>query len=145
MINQNNETTNEIGIVVNIKNNIAFIEVEKGNSCTNCKLKSLCFHNENEKATFKIKNILHAKKGDKVVFVIETKIRILSSFIIYIVPIISLVTTYSVFNYIFNTSENLSILLALISIPLSYFLLRFIDKIFARKNLLNPKMVKKIL
>lgn len=143
-MNLENETTNEIGIVVNIKDNFVFVEVEKGESCSNCQLKSLCFHKGNETTIFKIKNILNAKKGDKISFVIEPKIRILSSFLIYIVPIIFLITTYSFCKYIFNISENLSILLAIISIPLCYFILKFIDKLFARKKLINPKMIKKI-
>ncbi|MCK4358066.1 MAG: SoxR reducing system RseC family protein [Candidatus Cloacimonetes bacterium] len=143
-MNLENEITNEIGIVVNIKNNFAFVEVEKDKNCTNCQLKSLCFYKGNEKTIFKIINSLNAKKGDKISFVIEPKIRIFISFLIYIVPIIFLITTYSVCKYIFNISENLSIILAIISIPLCYFILKFIDKLFARKKLINPKMIRKI-
>ena len=138
------ESNNEIGIVIGIKDDSALVEVKKGESCTNCKLKSLCFHKGNEKTTFKIKNILNAKKGDKIFFVIEPKIRILSSFLVYIMPILLLVGTYFICKFILQLSENWSILAAILFIPLSYLILKFIDRIFIRRNLINPKMVKKI-
>ena len=143
-MNLKDESACEIGTVIDIQNDFLLVEVEKGESCINCKLKSLCFYKGNEKTIFQIKNILNAKKGDKISFVIEPKIRIFISFLIYIVPIIFLITTYSVCKYIFNISENLSIILAIISIPLCYFILKFIDKLFARKKLINPKMIRKI-
>ncbi len=143
-MNLKDESACEIGTVIDIQNDFLLVEVEKGESCINCKLKSLCFYKGNEKTIFQIKNILNAKKGDKISFVIEPKIRILSSFLVYILPIILLIVTYSFCKYVLNISENLSILSAIISIPLCYFILKFIDKLFARKKLINPKMIKKI-
>ena len=140
-MNLNEKPTNDTGIVVDIQDDFAFVEVEKGEICNTCKLRSLCFHKGDEITTFKIKNILNAKKGDKISFVIEPKIRILSSFLVYIMPILLLVGTYFICKFILQLSENWSILAAIISIPLSYLILKFIDRIFNKKNIINPKMV----
>jgi positive regulator of sigma E activity len=40
------EPTNETEIVVDIQDGFAFVEVEKGEICNACKLKSLCFLNK---------------------------------------------------------------------------------------------------
>lgn len=143
-MNLNEKPTNDTGIVVNIQDDFAFVEVEKGEICNTCKLRSLCFHKGNEKPIFKIKNILNAKKGDKISFVIEPKIRILSSFLVYIIPIILLISSYCISKYCLHLSENLSILIAILSVALCFFILKFIDRIFIRKDFINPKMVKKI-
>jgi len=72
-MNLNEKPTNDTGIVVNIQDDFAFVEVEKGE--------------------------------------------------------------------IFHLSENLSILIAILSVVLCFFILKFIDRIFSKKNIVNPKMI----
>ena len=142
-MNLNEKPTNDTGIVVNIQDDFAFVEVEKGEICNTCKLRYLCPQagGVDEITTFKIKNILNAKKGDKISFVIEPKIRILSSFLVYVIPITLLISSYCISKHCLHLSENLSILIAILSVVLCFFILKFIDRIFSKKNIINPKMI----
>lgn len=137
------EPSDDIGIVIDIKNEFAFVEVEKTQNCSNCKMKSLCFNKGNEKTIFKIENRLNAEIGDKISFLIEPQIRILSFALIYLLPIFILIATYIIFRFAIKLSENLAILASIISLPISFIFLKYIDKILTKKGLINPKMINK--
>jgi len=141
LINLNEKPTNDTGIVVDIQDDFAFVEVAKGEICNTCKLSSLCFHNGNKKTIFRIRNTLNVERGNKISFLIEPQVRILSSFLIYVMPLLFLIGAYLICKFLLHLSENWSIIGSILSFFFSYFILNFIDKIFTRKNLLNPKMI----
>lgn len=77
----------EIGKILENKNSLSVVEVG-GEYCDSCISKERClFHKERDKI-IEAENIIDAKPGDLVLVEIPAKNYILSTFIIYIVPII---------------------------------------------------------
>lgn len=135
---------NDYGKVVRISGNIACVEVEKKAQCNGCKLASLCFRQGKEKTSFEVKNTLGAREGDLVELHIEPQMRVLSAFLVYILPILAMILAYLVSSLLIGLSENWSILISLIAVPLCYLLIKAIDKIFSKKQVGIPRMVRVI-
>jgi len=77
----------EIGKILENKNSLSVVEVG-GEYCDSCISKEKClFHKERDKI-IEAENIIHAKPGDLVLVEVPSKNYIISTFIIYIVPII---------------------------------------------------------
>ncbi|MGC9337407.1 MAG: SoxR reducing system RseC family protein [Candidatus Cloacimonadia bacterium] len=132
----------DYGKVVDVSDDIALVEVEKSGQCNGCKLASLCFHHGKQKTFFEVRNTLDTKKGDIVELLIEPQIRVLSAFLVYILPIVAMIFAYLLCSLLIGVSENWSILVSLCAIPLSLLALRAIDKSFSKRRIGIPKMVR---
>lgn len=132
----------EKGKVVGIQNNRVIVEVERSFNCKGCSLEPFCMTGNANKTTFELINTLQAKKHDKVSFELNPGSRILSSFLIFIMPIIVLFLIYFFSKDLLLLSENVSILLSLISWGLSFLLLKFFNSRLRKTNFLKPKMVE---
>ncbi|MBN2017302.1 MAG: SoxR reducing system RseC family protein [Candidatus Cloacimonetes bacterium] len=136
-----NDTPTDVGKVVDIQKENAIIEFSRSEACNTCKLKAFCFHKEGDVTKLTIKNDLGAKIGDDIQFEINPQMRILSSFLVFILPIIFLIGSYFLFKSAFGISENLSILLSIVSVAVAFVVVKLIDNQIKKKALIQPKMV----
>lgn len=132
----------DYGKVVDISGDIVRVEVERKIQCRGCKLESLCFHQGKEKTIFEVPNTLDARKGDTVEIAIEPQMRILSAFLVYILPIVFMILTYLVCSSLIGLSENWSILASICAVPLTFLILKQLDKLFSKKRIGALKMVR---
>lgn len=79
----------EIGRVIENRNLISIVEVG-GEYCDSCLSKEKCFFHRERERKVEAENRLNAKVGDLVVLEVSPKKYILSTFFIYIFPIISM-------------------------------------------------------
>ena len=131
----------ETGTIKKIdKRNVATVRFARKSACENC---HMCFKPRNEMfVELTVKNTLNAKVGDRVSISMGKDVVLISSFIVYILPIIFvgivLVTTK-------NMDEMISFGIAGIVLLLSYVIISIADKWIKKKKNFIPKMVKIIM
>lgn len=134
----------DTGIVLELQKNFAIVEIENKQACQNCGLRSFCLQNSKDNFCLKMQNTKNANIGDKVKFEIDPGIKILSNFYVFILPLILIIITYLLTKNILYLSENLAIILSVLSLILSYFIIKFINQYFKNNETIKVKMVKKI-
>jgi len=131
----------DIAVVRKIEENIVQVEIERTGSCEGCAVSGICNSN-NKIILHKIKTDLKLKIGDKVQVNIAPSLRVFSSFVVFIIPIITMVSFYLISKYLFKLNEDLSIIISLLGLLLSGLFIYLIDKKFANK--LSFKITKKL-
>ncbi len=140
-MNLQNDTPADVGTVVDIQNGLAIVEYSRSDACNTCRLKAFCFQKGGDSSTLTMKNELNVKKGDKVQFEISPQIRILSSFLVFILPIIFMIGSYFLCKSAIGLSENISIIVSLVSIVIAFIVVKIIDGQIKKKAMIQPKMV----
>ncbi len=140
-MNSQNDTPTDVGTVVDIQNGLAIVEYSRSDACDTCKLKAFCFQKGGDVTKFTMKNNLNVKKGDIIQFEISPQMRILSSFLVFILPIIFMIGSYFLCKSAIGLSENISIVVSLISIAVAFIFVKFIDGQIKKKAMIQPKMV----
>jgi len=135
------ENHEDIAVVRSIKDNIAQVEIERTGSCEGCAVSGFC-NSSNRTILHKIKTDIDLKVGDRVHVNIAPSLRILSSFVVFIIPIITMLFFYLISKYIFALNEDLSIMISMVGLLLSGLLIYYIDKKFANK--LSFRLIKKL-
>ena len=131
----------DIAIVRKIEENIVQVEIERTGSCEGCAVSGIC--NSNDKTIIhKIKTDLKLKIGDRVQVNIAPSLRVFSSFVVFIIPILTMLSFYLISKYLFTFNEDLSIVISMFGLLLSGLFIYIIDKKFANK--LNFKITKKL-
>ena len=131
----------DIAIVRKIEENNIQVEIERTGSCEGCAVSGMCNSN-NKIILHKIKTDLKLKIGDKVQVNIAPSLRVFSSFVVFIIPIITMLSFYLISKYLFKLSEDLSIVFSLLGLLLSGLFIYLIDKKLANK--LSFKITKKL-
>jgi len=131
----------DIAVVRKIEENIVQVEIERTGSCDGCAVSGICNSN-NKIILHKIKTDLKLKIGDKVQVNIAPSLRVFSSFVVFIIPIITMLSFYLISKYLFKLNEDLSIVFSLLGLLLSGLFIYLIDKKFANK--LSFKITKKL-
>ncbi|MBN2461596.1 MAG: SoxR reducing system RseC family protein [Candidatus Cloacimonetes bacterium] len=126
------EYKEDIGTVITCGNGEAVVEISPGESCTNCKLVSIC-GGGTRPSRFRIKTGLALTAGDKVRISVTAGIRIISSLIIFIMPILLMIIFYLFSRFLLMFKENLSILISLVGLAISGLLIYILDKKYAAK------------
>ncbi|RLC46173.1 MAG: hypothetical protein DRH57_06585 [Candidatus Cloacimonadota bacterium] len=122
-----------IGIVKSIDDGFALVEINRIDTCGHCSAKSFCWTGSNDQPIFhRVKNTLNAKKDDKVQLSFIPKIRLFSSFIVYIFPLLLMIIGYVLGKFIFILSEDMSIVIGLGFLLISFFIIRQINNHFER-------------
>ncbi len=141
-MNPKNDTPTDVGIVVDIQEGNAVIEFSKSEACTSCKLKPFCFQKSGDITKLTMRNELEAKIGDKIQFEILPSARILSSFLVFILPVLIMIGTYFLCKSAAGLSENLSILCSVGSIVIAFLLVKIIDNHIKKKAMIQPRMLR---
>jgi positive regulator of sigma E activity len=127
-----NQSIEDIGIVTNVKKNVATVEIQKGGGCKSCSVSGICGGNE-KTVVHKIQTDLELKEGDRVRLFVSSGVKLFSSFIVFIFPILMMIVFYLAGKYILSFNENFSILFSILGILVSGILIYIIDKKYANK------------
>ena len=116
----------EIGTVERIDKGFLWVRVNRksacGENCATCK--GGCVPTER---TVCVKNTKKCRVGDKIILELETKKVMGAAFLVYILPLLSLVLGYFLGEYFFK-SEGKAIITGVILMALSFIPLRVFDK-----------------
>lgn len=121
----------ETGVVVALEGRFAYIERIHLAGCKNCAMHGLCGSKDNPKLKFY--NNIHLQVGDFVQININAGLRIFSSFIVFVFPIIMLFI-FLVIGMLFKLSEKISVLMAFGGLILAFLIVWMIDKYIGLKN-----------
>ena len=128
----------ETGIITKIANDMAQVEPEQNLDCDSCTAKSACIVlSGSKKRKIWIENIIQADIGDRIIFSIEEKGVVMSSFLLYLFPVIMLfagiIIGANVHDLLLIDGDLTSGLFGLIGLGISFVIIRIIS-IFIKKN-----------
>jgi positive regulator of sigma E activity len=126
----------DLAVVKKIIDGFIFIEMQTNVSCDKCAMHSVC-QGADRKIRHKIKT-----EGDLIKVQVSASMRVFSSFIIFIFPILSMLLFYGLGKYLFWFSENFSILFSFAGLMLSGITIYFIDKKYTEKIIF--KIIEKV-
>ena len=116
------------------------VELNQTAACDSCSIHNLCGKAKNS-VQHKIKTEMNLETGDLVKVYISSGTKLLSSFVVFIFPIILMITAYLITKFL-SHNENLSILMSIFSLIPSGLFIYLFDKKFAQK--LHFEIVEKI-
>lgn len=135
---------NQVGYVSKIEKDMAIVNIKRASACgDNC---SSCGGKCNMPVVkVKIKNILNSKPGDYVMISSNTKLIMKAAFIVYVLPLISLIIGIGVSGFVLNNFgvkevEIYSLLIGLGFLVSTYVIINRIDKSLKAKGIEEFKM-----
>ncbi len=138
----------EEGVVEEIKNGKAIVKVERDAACKHCSARGTCgvSFGSNREIFIEVENTLNAKVGDRVELSVPSGSLVKMAFLVYILPIFSLLfgayEGAQIAIRIGLTSSVGSILGALFLLILSFCVLKKIDKSFRKKEAYKIRMTR---
>lgn len=122
----------ESGTVIEVKDDIAMVEVPRSPMCKNC---CACQLVEGEdKMIAEARNLAKAKVGDNVKIETESKVVLKVTLIVYIVPVLFLFIGYFAGSYLarkfisVGVAENIGVALGFVLLAFSYVIIWLVDK-----------------
>lgn len=131
----------ETAVIKEVFDGEVLIQVERKGACRNCSMNMLCMGNEN-RVEFRIKTNLSLQPGDKVKLHIKPESRLISSFVIFIFPVLMMLFFFSLSRYLFRLPESHSILVSLAGLLISGFVIKYVDKKTADK--VSVEIIEKV-
>lgn len=131
----------DLAVVKEINDGFVFIEMQTSGSCDKCAMHGIC-HGMDKKLQHKIKTDMELNEGDLIRVQVSASMRVFSSFIIFIFPILAMLLFYGLGKYLFRFSENFSILFSFAGLILSGITIYFIDKKYTEKIIF--KIIEKV-
>lgn len=129
----------EEGVVVKESKGYVEVKVDKKDACSKC---GMCLFSENANHTiFTAKNVKNAKVDDKVIIDVKEKGKLLSIFLIFLVPLI-LIGLSAVIAFTAIKKDIWMLILSVIFIVVWYTILGFIDKKLKLKTDFCPEVVE---
>jgi len=135
------ENITDVAVVKQVDGDRVLLEIEQTDSCNACAMHGIC-HTGDKKVIHNVKSDMQLVAGDRVKIFLEPGLRVLSSFLIFIFPILIMVLFYLGSKLFFSLSENNAILISILSLLLSGFTIYKLDKKMA--NRLKFKIVEKL-
>ncbi len=131
----------EHGTVLRKRNDTVIIKMEIGEQCETCAAKGSCISigGENERHL----ELIYRKPiraGDRVTIGYEPSSRIISAFLVFIVPILFLIFGYSIGSILFE-SEGSAILMSFAGLAISFIFIKIISKSLETHQSFIPKIV----
>ncbi len=128
-----NKNSSDSAIIKEVKNGKYLIEILRNGSCKSCGLNGVCAGESAPSITQWVDSPLKLETGTMVQVSIAPTTKLLSSFLIFIFPIILMIIFYAIAKFGFHLIENTSVLISLTSLLLSGFLIHLFDKTFGKK------------
>ena len=122
----------DVAVIQEVHDDYVLVEMLKSASCDACGLSGFC-HGKDRVVRHKIVTQKKFEVGDKVKINISPSLRIASSLLVFLVPILAMIIFYSIFKYVFTFTESISILAAFCGLVLSGFFIYKIDKKIEKK------------
>jgi positive regulator of sigma E activity len=138
---QLNENHEDIAIVTAIQKSVITVELTKSGACNSCAMRGICM-GKNASVQHDIESDLPLQIGDSVRIFIEPKYKLLSSFLLFIFPILVMILIYLLCFFVFNWQESISILITFASLIPSGIFIYLIDKKLRHK--LQGKILEKV-
>jgi len=120
----------DLGIVTSVQGKAITVEIVKGGGCKACGLKGLC-GTDNNPIIMHFDTDDSYQIGDKVIVSVSAGVRVLSSLIVFIFPLLAMFGFY--FAGRCYTTESGSILIAFGGLLLAFGIIRILDKRIGRK------------
>jgi positive regulator of sigma E activity len=124
------DSTDDIGTVTSVEGKYITVEINKGGGCKNCGMKGFC-GTSNSPIILRFETDELYKTGDRVAVSVEPGIRLLSSLIVFGLPLIAMFGFFIVASKFFN--EPVSVLISFAGMVLSFLVVRRLDKYFSKK------------
>jgi positive regulator of sigma E activity len=131
----------DTAIVKECGDGYAVIEIQKTESCKSCGMNSICGKGASN-SQCRVKTDILLNPGDRVKIYVSGGIRIISSLILFIFPILMMIIFYLIAKYVMHFTENFSILSSFLGLLLSGISIYLIDKKLADK--VNIVIVEKV-
>lgn len=135
----------ECGIVIKVEGKYVYVQADAISFCSSCSNHE-CSMRQTKGRELLIENTMGAGIGDRVSFVIPSRGIVLSSVVLYGVPIIFLIAGILLGSLIplpiFQDSEISGIVIGIAFLSLSFFVMRFASKRMVQHNQVTPTMVK---
>lgn len=120
----------ETGKVIKVEKDFVTVRFQRKTECENCKM--CIFSQDMTYLDIKMKNTVNAQIDDIVKVSTKGKTVLISSLIVYIVPL--LFTLLGLFLGYIILGENLAIVFAMVFLALGFLSIAIIDKLLKRKN-----------
>lgn len=120
-------TIEDLAVVSEVHEDFILVQMMKSGACHSCGMSGFC-HGKDRTVTHKIFTTVKYNVGDLLRIEISAGLRVATSFLIYVVPILAMILFYSFSSYLFHFSEPVSILLSFAGLVLSGILIHRIDK-----------------
>lgn len=134
------EIQEDLAVVKSIEGKTVIIEMQKNGSCDSCAMSGICAGND-KTYTHKIETEMTLKIGDIVRVHIAPSIRIFSSFLLFVFPILMMILMYTVAKLL-HSSENIAIITSFIGLIISGIIIYILDKKIGRK--INFEIIERI-
>ena len=118
--------------VVAVEKNIITFEIINTGSCESCSMHGMCSTNDKQ-ILHKTESDLEIKVNDIIKIHLSSGVKILSAFILFLIPILSMILFYLVAKLGFSWNEDFAILFSLLGLLMSGVFIFFIDKRFSKK------------
>lgn len=139
----------EQGIIIDIKGNKAFIKTEKGSSCESCAAQKMCHGSiDTSEVIIEADNAINAKLGDRVVIMVATATLLKAGFVLYMVPIVALITGVVIGQIAANrftiglNADILSGILGILFLISAFFGIKLYSKLLEKREGYRPVVVK---
>ncbi|HRY83909.1 MAG TPA: SoxR reducing system RseC family protein [Candidatus Cloacimonadota bacterium] len=115
----------DVGTVVRMEGRMATVELKRSGGCKSCSMRGICF-SKNTDSVFELPTDLALEPGDKVRIEISARTRIMSSVLIFLVPIFFLFAAFILASHWLQ--ELPAILISFGAMALSFLLVRVVDR-----------------
>ena len=135
----------EEGKIIRILNGKAIVEMETNEGCHTCGAKeSCCSIVGNRKRQIEIplaNNRDKLKEGDQIALSFQPRARLLSAFLVFMLPIIFLIVGYFIGLNLFHT-ESKAILIGFVGLVISFFIIWALNKFVVKEKTFLPQISK---
>ncbi len=133
--------TEDRAVVKEVRGKKVILETMKSGACDSCAAHALCA-GQDRCVEIVTESDIPLKKGDIVNIEISAGIKLFSSFIIFVFPILVMFAAYFISKMLLSLSENFSVLITILSLLPSIVIIRILDKKYAKK--VHFEIIKKI-
>lgn len=138
------ELITETGVVTNKDGNILEVTLAENEYCEDCSAKIFCKPKSDKKKSVLVKDTIGCELGDTVQFSLKGSSLFFVSFKFYGIPLVLMVASILLGNYLFKGNELYSIILSL-SVVVVFFVIMFFVLKFSKKEVKGmPQTVLKL-
>ncbi len=135
----------ELGLVVDLKDEIAIVNIKRKSACGSCKACEMGRSNMSE-LNVEVKNLLGAQRGDHVRIQMQTPDILKAAFLVYMIPLLALLGVVTITYFIQQSqgalNEPMMIAVGLVLMVLSFFFVRKKDRQLKETETFEPVMTE---
>lgn len=122
----------DMAVVKEIRKGEVLIEIPKSESCDSCAAHGIC-HQADTPRQHWVRSDLLLEEGDYVRIFLSPALKITSSLIVFLLPVLVMLIFYLIPKFLIHTSENTAILISILSLGLSGLVIYLLDKSWGKK------------